>query len=70
MNGEEYILDCPECGPVQGFGPAEYYEEHDLGGDMDMAIEEDAVRTPVGLATKVRCPECGLWVDADRVSPQ
>lgn len=69
MADEKYVLNCPHCGPVEGFVSTDFQEQADSPPDGEMLIEEDVVRTPAGTTTRVRCPSCGLWIKPDRVGP-
>ena len=69
MTGEKYLLDCPDCGQVEGYVPSDFDEDERAPADPDMIIEEDVVRTSAGPATRVRCPRCGRWIRPDRAHP-
>lgn len=65
---EKYILNCPNCGKVEGFFPESDDEPEELP-DGEAVIEDDVVNTPAGPAVRVRCPRCGQWVKPDRARP-
>ena len=69
MFGEKYVLNCPKCGRVEGVVPDadEGYDEP--GAEAEVVIDEDVFATPAGPATRIRCPQCGLWVRPDRAHP-
>jgi predicted RNA-binding Zn-ribbon protein involved in translation (DUF1610 family) len=69
MTEEKYILNCPDCGQVEGFvGDLNPDEEDDLP-QAEMTIEQRTVLTPTGPETRLRCPACGRWLQGDRARP-
>ena len=68
MPGEKYLVNCPTCGPVEGYLTSDFEEEDDAL-EADVAIEEATVQAAHGATSRVRCPRCGKWLPADRVSP-
>ncbi len=70
MTDEKWCLDCPHCGKVEGYAPAEREEEQETQPEeSDSVIEEDVFETTSGPSPRVRCPRCGRWMSADRVGP-
>lgn len=71
MEGELYIIACPRCGSVEGFLPAgaEDRERDDMVAEVEDFIEEREFDTDGGPVSRVRCPRCGTWVDADLARP-
>ncbi len=70
MSDERYILECPQCGRVEGYRPDFSGEDDPFGvTSADSLIEEEIVSTPAGPAMRLRCPRCGRWVDPKRARP-
>ena len=69
MTGEKYVVDCPDCGPVEGYAPTELDDDDTGAADPETIIEEEVVRTPKGPARRLRCPRCGRWIPPDRARP-
>ena len=70
MTELKYVLNCPDCGRVEGFLAAVHAEEDDDAGlEPEMVIEQHVVKTPTGVTTRFRCPRCGRWVQSDRARP-
>lgn len=69
MADEKYVLNCPHCGPVEGFVATDLQEQADSPPDSETFIEEEVVRTPVGTSSRVRCPRCGRWIKPDQIRP-
>jgi uncharacterized C2H2 Zn-finger protein len=65
---EKYVLHCPRCGRVEGF-LAGSNDEPDETPEAEGLIEKEVVRTPAGLAVRLRCPRCGQWIKPDRATP-
>lgn len=68
MATEKYVLYCRRCGPVEGYlGEELADEQHDEHGvlEADALIEFDTFDTDAGPVTRLRCPRCGEWADAD-----
>ena len=69
MVDEKYMLNCPRCGRVEGFVPADF-DDDQPASDTETEIDRDVVQTREGKpAMRVRCPRCGQWVASDRVGP-
>ena len=69
MQGELYIVNCPQCGKVEGYAPTSV-EGRDTGMSQERLIEEETVETPEGTTVRIRCPKCGGWLPADRSVPE
>jgi uncharacterized C2H2 Zn-finger protein len=62
MATEKCILNCPRCGRVEG------YLADEIPGilEADTLIAAETFTTDAGPATRLRCPTCGAWLEADR----
>lgn len=66
----KYILDCPHCGEVSVYAEPDIdTDDPSTSFDPDAVMEEEYVETSAGPTRRCRCPRCGKWVSADRVSP-
>ena len=67
MQGELFIIDCPRCGRIEGYAPAEEDDVDPAVGDEDESADEveffDRDGKPIH---KIRCPRCGGWVQPER----
>lgn len=72
MATEKYILSCPSCGPVEGYIFDELPEDRQREErgilESDALILAETLDTDNGPAVRLRCPRCGSWIHADRVS--
>lgn len=68
---EKYVIQCPKCGPVEGYASLDSdYDESECGpGDADLEIVEEVFDSAGHPVHKVQCPQCGTWLAADRAVP-
>ena len=64
---ERYLIRCPNCGPIEGTLPENNYERDTGPETSDEEIETEEFETQGHPITKVRCPKCGAWLDADEL---
>jgi predicted RNA-binding Zn-ribbon protein involved in translation (DUF1610 family) len=65
---DRFILHCPQCGKVEGYWPSDL-DEDQTPGSGDQEIEEQVFESVHGPVTKVRCPNCGQWLETTREQP-
>ena len=70
MPDEKYTLNCPRCGRVEGVLPVLLEEDEEAAPVADAVISQEEVLTRSGVpAVRLRCPNCGQWLKADRAAP-
>jgi ribosomal protein S27E len=63
MDGEKYIVKCPDCGEVEGYMSSPIGEDEEAGlGDSEAQIDEEVFDTSSRPVAQVRCPQCGRWL--------
>ena len=71
MQGEIFIINCPRCGPVEGYAPTDEDAVEPAMGDEEVVADEQEFFARDGVPVhKIRCPRCGGWVEPERTKAE